>query len=140
MPLQIEKFEIELRGLHQRFDARKTIPGTLSRCENFEIVKEGVFTIRRGYRRINTSLAVDNVSVRVAGHQLFHKLAVWREGVVVMAHSRMFAVVSRLSDIVVTGGTTGIADHGRIARSGVRSRVIATSQRSTDFEGSAGTP
>jgi hypothetical protein len=140
MPLQREKYEIELRGLQQHSDDRKTLPGTLSRADNVEIVKEGTLTIRRGYRRIHTAQAVDGVGVRGVGRQLFHKLVVWRGTVVVLAHTRIYAVVSRTNAIAVSGGTTGISDHGRLGRCNVRSRVVATAERSTGDGGVAGEP
>lgn len=140
-------YDIELKGLSQHDDSRKTIPGTLTRADNVEVVKAGKLTIRRGYRIIQTARAKSatgtqtNVTVRTNGDQLFHRLASWREGVVVLAHARIFAVVSRLSEIdVSTGNTTGIADHGRIARSGVRSRVIFSAEITTGTGGEAAGP
>lgn len=140
MPLEKQTIDIELKGLSQHDDSRKTVPGTLTRADNVEIVKAGKLTIRRGYRRIHTERAANDVAVRTAGDQLFHRIAAWRSGVVVLGHTKLFAVVSRHSSVPVSGGTTGIADHGRIGRSGIRSRVIATAESSTGAEGTAWGP
>lgn len=140
MPLEKQTFDIELRGLSQHDDDRKTIPGTLTRADNVEIVKAGALTIRRGYRRIHTERAVGDIAVRTAGDQLFHRVCVYRGTIVVFGHSLLFEVASRQSAIVVSSGTTGIVSRGRLGRSGIRSRVIMTTDRSTGQGGSAAGP
>lgn len=137
MALEKTAYDIELRGLSQHSDERKTIPGTLTRAENVEVVKAGALTIRRGFRRIHTERCAGDDAVRTNGEQLFHKVATYVGGVVVLGHTQIFEVVSRLSEIAVFGGTTGIAARGRIGRSGIRGRIVATADRST---GGGGTP
>jgi|SRR5690606_14339131 len=140
MPLVTDTIHIDIRGLSQHDDPRKRIPGQLERCDNLEVAKAGALTIRRGYRRIHTARVVGDFAVRTAGDQLFHRVAAWRGGVVVLAHAKVFAVVSRLSEVAVTSGTTGIADHGRLGRSGVRSRIIDSGELSTGAGGTAAGP
>lgn len=141
MPLQPEIFDIELRGLSQHNDERKTIPGTLTRAENVEIVKEGALTIRRGFMLIHTARRAGDFAVRSAGEQLFHKVAAYAGGVLVFGHTRLFEVVSRRSEVPLSGGgSTGIADRGRLGRCGIRSRIVATAERSTGIGGTSYTP
>lgn len=140
MPLVFQNVPIELQGLSQYDDDRKKVPGALERADNVEIVKAGALTVRRGYRRIHTERAAGDVAVRTAGDQLFHRVATWRDGVVVLGHTKLFAVVSRTSSIDVASGTTGIVDRGRLGRSGIRSFVIASAENSRGTGGDAWTP
>ena len=137
MPLQIQKVEIEIQGLSQHEDERKRITGSLDVADNVEIVKAGRLTIRRGYRRIHTEVGADLASVRVAGNGLFHRLGVWRGGLVILGHTRAYAVVSRTNGIPLTSATTGIADRGRLGCSGIRCHMVATGERSTGEGGEA---
>jgi hypothetical protein len=132
MALDWQLVRVELLGLSQHDDSRKRPVGTLERATNVEVVKAGKLTIRRGFRRVHADQAVDNVALRTDGQMLFDRIACFDGGVVVMAKSKLLAIVSRLNEITVSGGgSTGVVDHGGLAGCGIRSHVVATGERST---------
>lgn len=134
MPLQPDTIQINLFGLDQKADPRALEPGKLERADNVEVIKAPALSLRRGYRRVNLDRTADNTDIRANGDLLFHRLVVFRNRLLVIGHTRVFAVTFPINTITVTGGTTSITDRGRVARCGVRSRVISTGERSGALE------
>lgn len=125
MPLNWQNVPVNFLGLDKKTDERQLEPGKLSQADNVEILQTGKLDRRRGYLRLNT--VVDVAGTDLGQHQLFHRLAVYGQRLVILAHDRILAVADRNSALSAPSSTTsGIINHGPIPRASIAAFHVHT--------------
>lgn len=116
---------INVMGLDEKADPRQLEPGRLTIADNVEMRESGKLSRRRGYLRLPTAYAMDGNSL--SDHGLFHRLATWRQQLVVLAHDRLLAVADRASATTVSAGVnSGLVNKGPVPRCSMASHIVAT--------------
>jgi hypothetical protein len=125
MPLVPDNRQVNFLGLDTKADPRQLEPGKLTQADNVEMQTSGMLNRRRGYLRLNT--VTDVAGVDLGQHQLFHRLAVFGQRLVILAHDRIIAVADRASALSAPGTTTSsIINHGPIPRASIAAFHVCT--------------
>jgi hypothetical protein len=90
---QFQVAPIRLLGLDEKVDKRHTAVGKLLTADNVVIDKDGAFTKRRGYRRIDL-VAADIEAVNATTDNCYVGLATMQGELLVFGYQRLYAVVS----------------------------------------------
>ena len=127
MPLEKQNVEVVLGGLEQKTDHKTVVPGRLERAVNVEYDKGGSMNKRRGYQRV---IIGDNIAPAIQGNDIYNKLAIYRDELVVFAIDELYALADR-NEMIGSSGQAFIR-RGPISRGTVRVQIAFVASTSEE--------